>query len=273
MKLLSVLALLLTVLPVRSQSIDRPESPNYLYLQFIASQTRAFIRALDDLSNNQSDLRLQVFFKSWQAVAPHGKVKEPLIDTLHHLITNIGELNAAGTSICPLQPTRYDFVFREQYYILPDSCFSRILSLDHSSWFDLSTEADYTYPLVSVPDNAILMTKELDWVLNCVLSGFTIPSILPHTPTDNKMNVTRERYRKYICLLKEWIPIKNGHFSGFDYQWPIRTSWILLNESHTRAIAEVSCWKKYWPIYQIHLEPINGRWKIVQMEEIGEWCE
>ena len=273
MKLLPVLLLLLTALPARSQSIDRDNSPDYFYLQFIASQTRAFIQALDELSDNRSDRRLDAFFKSWQAVAPQDKIQEPLIDTLHRLITDIGELNAAGASIRPLQPTRYDFVFREQYYILPDSCFSRILSLDHNSWFDLSTEADYIYPLGSVPDNAILVTEELDWVLDCVLSGYTIPNILLHTPTDNRMNVTRERYGKYINLLKEWIPIKNGHFGGFDYRWPIRIGWILLNESRTRAIAEISYWKKYWPIYQIHLEPINGRWKIVRMEEIGEWFE
>lgn len=273
MKLLPILLLLLAAQPARSQSIDRDNPPNYFYLQFIASQAREFIHALDELSDNRSDRRLNAFFKSWQTVAPQDRVQEPLIDTLHRLITNIGELNAAGASICPLQPTRYDFVFREQYYILPDSCFSRILSLDHNSWFDLSNEADYTYPLVNVPDNAILVTKELDWILDRVLSGSTIQSILLHTPTDNRMNVTKERHRKYISLLKEWIPIKNGHFGGFDYQWPIRTGWILLNESHTRAIAEVSCWKKYWPIYQIHLEPINGRWKIVRMEEIGEWFE
>ena len=270
MKLLSVLALLLTVLPVRSQSIDRPESPNYLYLQFIASQTRAFIRALDDLSNNQSDLRLQAFFKSWQALPPQDTVQEPLIDTLYRLVTDIRELNAAGASIPQPSPTRYDFLFPQQHYILPDSCFSRTESTGHHPRAGLAIEADYTYPHATAPDRVILITEELDWVFNCALSRAAIPGVLFSTPTGNRIEITYEEYEKYIQLLKSWIPIRNG-FGGFDYRRSVAIQWLSLNASHTKARAEIA--GSDWYMYRIQLEPVNGRWKIVRMEEIGEWCE
>lgn len=264
MKLLPILLLLLAAQPARSQSIDRDNPTGYLYEQFIASQSRWLLKALDERSNNHSDLRISTFFESWRTFQQQAETPEPLLDTLYRLSTDIAHLNAAGILIKYPSPTRYNLLFPQRYAVLPDNLFpqKRYPSPDLRE----AIETGIFYPCADTTRRTLNITHEYNQILNSPLWGIPIPG-LREIPAQAPAYETAS---KYMELLGEWLPVASGPFWECDYIQPAAVEWLTLNESRTKALATISC--DNGGIYRIDLAPMNGRWQIIRVKRIGEWC-